>query len=141
MRIILAVIALILSGNSFSQNNNEPWKKEQVMPTATLAEKIQKNDKAVPLVLNVGPMDNIKSAIKIGATNTDEGIADLKKAVSGFDKNKEIVIYCGCCSYSNCPNIRPAFTALQEMGFKKIKVLDIPEGFIQDWVAKGYPVE
>jgi hypothetical protein len=27
------------------------------------------------------------------------------------------------------------------MGYKKVRVLDIPEGFGQDWTAKGFPQE
>jgi hypothetical protein len=118
----------------------DPWKKEQVLPTKDLAAQINAN-KDLPLILNVGPMDNIKTAVNIGAVNTDAGIVKLKNMVANTPKNKAIVIYCGCCSYINCVNIRPAFQTLQKMGFKNLKVLDIPEGFREDWVAKGYPVE
>jgi hypothetical protein len=123
-----------------SQAQQEPWKKEQVMPTATLAARIQ-SGKEIPVILNVGPMDNIKTALRVGATNTDEGIAKLKTTVAGLDKNKEVVIYCGCCTYSNCPNIRPAFKAMEDWGFKKVRVLNIPEGIKPDWSGKGYPME
>jgi hypothetical protein len=40
-----------------------------------------------------------------------------------------------------CPNIRPAFQALTEMGFTHLQVLAIPQDLERDWVAKGFPVE
>ncbi len=134
---IHTLFAVLFTMHSFAQ---EPWTKEQVMPTALLATKIQ-SGKDVPVILNVGPMENIKGAVKVGATNSEEGINKLGNMVAGIDKNKEIVLYCGCCTYSNCPNIRPAFTALEKMGFKKVRVLYIPEGIKPDWAAKGYPME
>jgi thiosulfate/3-mercaptopyruvate sulfurtransferase len=41
----------------------------------------------------------------------------------------------------DCPNIRPAYQALREMGFKRIKLLSLPNNFTQDWQMKGFPVE
>lgn len=134
----LAITLLLLS--SFIQQP-EPWTKQQIMPTKELAEKIQNNAKDLPVIFNVGPMENIKTAIKTGNTDEDEGIKKLTASVSAMKKSSKIVIYCGCCSYANCPNIRPAFKKLQELGFKNVKVLDIPEGLKPDWVAKDYPVE
>ena len=136
--LLLAFGALLITFSSFAQGY--PWKKEQVMSTAVLAAKIQ-SEKDLPLILNVGPMDNIKTAVKIGAAHTDEGIGKLKTTVAGMDHNRQAVIYCGCCSYSNCPNIRPAFEALTELGFKNVMVLNIPEGILPDWSGKGYPME
>jgi thiosulfate/3-mercaptopyruvate sulfurtransferase len=138
-KIYSTLMAIFIIANSLAQQN--PWKKEQIMLTKDLAAKIQNKSKDTPVILNVGPMENIKTAVKVGATNTTAGMNNLKSIVAGIDKNKEIVIYCGCCSYDNCPNIRPAFQMLQELGFKKVKVLDIPEGIKPDWVAKNYPIE
>jgi hypothetical protein len=138
--IMLSAVAVFFTLSSFVQQP-DPWKKEQVMPTKELAEKIQSNSKDLPVIFNVGPMENIKTAIKIGNTDADEGIKKLISTVSAMKKSSKIVVYCGCCSYANCPNIRPAFKKLQELGFKNVKVLDIPEGLKPDWVAKEYPVE
>ncbi|HXB39943.1 MAG TPA: rhodanese-like domain-containing protein [Bacteroidia bacterium] len=138
-KIYSTLAAIFIIANSFAQQN--PWKKDQIMLTKYLVMKIQSKSGDMPVILNVGPMENIKTAIKIGATNTTAGMNNLKSITANIDKNKEVVIYCGCCSYDNCPNIRPAFQMLQELGFKKVKVLDIPEGIKPDWVAKDYPVE
>src|SRR5438309_1189508 len=56
-------------------------------------------------------------------------------------KDRQIVLYCGCCPWDHCPNIKPAFKLLQSMGFHQIKVLEIPTNFAQDWVDKGFPFE
>jgi len=138
--ITLSLIAVFFTLSSFIQQQ-DPWKKEQVMSTKELATKIQNNAKDLPVIFNVGPMENIKTAIKLGNADSDEGLKKLTTTVSAMKKSSKIVIYCGCCSYANCPNIRPAFKKLQELGFKNVKVLDIPEGIKPDWVAKGYPVE
>ncbi|MCE3227768.1 MAG: hypothetical protein K0S32_2319 [Bacteroidetes bacterium] len=138
MKKLFTLFALTLFTHSvFAQ---DPWKKEQIMPTKELADKIN-SKKNVPIILNTGPMDQIKGAVKIGAVNSPEGIQKLKNNLATADKNTEVVIYCGCCSYANCPNIRPAFNEAVKLGFKKVKVLDIPEGLGVDWTAKGFPQE
>jgi thiosulfate/3-mercaptopyruvate sulfurtransferase len=140
MKTLIITLSAILSfSQSFAQQ--DPWKKEQVMPTATLASKIQSKSKDLPFIINVGPMGNIKTAISIGSANTEAGIGKLKLTAASLDKNKTVVLYCGCCTYSNCPNIRPAFKELESLGFKNVKVLNIPEGLTPDWIGKGYPME
>jgi thiosulfate/3-mercaptopyruvate sulfurtransferase len=125
---------------SYAVTAQDPWKKEQIMPTKELADKINSN-KNVPIILNTGPMDQIKGAVKIGAVNSPEGMQKLRNHLNAADKKTEVVIYCGCCSYANCPNIRPAFNEAVKLGFNRVKVLDIPEGFGTDWTAKGFPKE
>jgi hypothetical protein len=118
-----------------------PWKKEQVMPTKDLADKIKAGGMNIPTILNVGPMQNIKTAQLVGAVNYEFGMLRLKDKLSNMDKTQDIVFYCGCCSYKTCPNIKPAYEAAVKAGFKKIWVLDLPVGVEEDWVKKGYPVE
>ncbi len=52
-----------------------------------------------------------------------------------------VVVYCGCCTAQNCPNIRPSFAYLKEQGFTNVRLLDIETGLYPDWVDKGYPME
>jgi thiosulfate/3-mercaptopyruvate sulfurtransferase len=136
--IFTIILAGLFSFGTFA--HNDPWKKEQMMPVKELAERIT-SKKDVPVILNIGPMENIKTAITVGPMNSIFAKDKIQNALSGTDKNREIVVYCGCCSYANCPNIRPAFEKVQELGYKKVKVLEIPEGIKPDWVAKGYPME
>ena len=76
-----------------------------------------------------------------GPGSKPEGIEALKKAVAGQPHNREIVLYCGCCPWDKCPNIRPAFAALHQMGFTNVKVMMVPENLKADWIDKGYPTE
>ena len=65
----------------------------------------------------------------------------LKKAVAGIPRDHQILLYCGCCPWDHCPNLKPAFSLLKSLGYTKIVVLEIPKSFGTDWVAAGYPVE
>jgi thiosulfate/3-mercaptopyruvate sulfurtransferase len=134
-------LALVLGAFIFSSAQQNVWKKEQLMPTSLMAEKIKTNAKDVPLLFNVGPMDNIKGAVFVGRGTSVSSIDKMRQTLSMENKNRTVVVYCGCCSYASCPNIKPAFDALISLGFKNAKVLDLPEGLGPDWQAKGYPME
>ena len=101
---------------------------------------------AKPAVFQVGPnvlyrSKHIPGAAYAGPGSKAEGIALLKEAVAKLPRDREIVIYCGCCPWDNCPNITPAFAALKEMGFTRVKALYVAENFKANWIDKGYPVE
>ena len=130
-----------MAGTLISFSQAPLWTKEQLMPTKDLAEKIKTNAKDKPIILNVGPMELIKGAVDVGRATSVTGIEKIKSTVAMENKNKVVVVYCGCCSYASCPNIKPAYDALISAGFKNAKVLELPEGIKPDWVAKGYPVE
>jgi len=70
-----------------------------------------------------------------------EGIAELKKVLASVPRTQKVVLYCGCCPWTQCPNIRPAWQAAHEMGFKDVKVVMIPTNLRTDWSDKGYPIE
>ncbi len=76
-----------------------------------------------------------------GPGREGEGIVSLAKWAADAPKNKPVVLYCGCCPWTQCPNIQPAYVALQKMGFSQVKVLRIDQNFGADWVNKGYPTE
>jgi hypothetical protein len=72
----------------------------------------------------------------------DEAVVQqLRKRVEGLARSRFIVIYCGCCPWRRCPNVKPAYEALHNLGFTKLKVLYIPDNLGTDWVNRGYPVE
>jgi thiosulfate/3-mercaptopyruvate sulfurtransferase len=100
---------------------------------------------ARPLLLHVGShmlylQAHIPGSEYLGAGSTDQGIQNLRKRVSSLRKNTAVVLYCGCCPWSHCPNVNPAYDALQQMGFTNVKVLYLANNFGTDWVDKGYPV-
>lgn len=84
---------------------------------------------------------HIIHAVFAGPGSKPEGLNALNGAVASVPKDKPVVIYCGCCPMVKCPNVRPAYSALKAAGFQNVRVLNIPENFHADWVAKGYPTE
>lgn len=125
----------------------DPWNASQALRPESLAARIGKSSAAAPpLTVCVGfgtlyREAHIRGAEYHGPASTADGLADLKKWAASQPRNREIVIYCGCCPFVHCPNVRPAFTALQSMGFKAIRVLVLDTGLGQDWVEKGYPTQ
>ena len=137
----LATLFLVIAGTVISYSQTPLWSKEQLRPTKELADKINTNAKDKPLVLNVGPMELIKGAVDVGRATSVTGIEKIKSTLAMENKNRTVVVYCGCCSYASCPNIKPAYDAVISAGFKNAKVLELPEGIKPDWVAKDYPME
>lgn len=98
-----------------------------------------------PLLFHVGShmfflQAHIPGSEYLGAGATTEGIQNLRRRVSGLPKSTPIVLYCGCCPWSHCPNVNPAYDALLQIGFTNVKVLFLANNFGSDWVDKGYPV-
>lgn len=133
------LITLALFATVFA--SAQTWKKEQIMPTAELAEKIKANAKDLPIIFNVGPMENIKSAVFVGRATSATFVDQMRQNLNMVPKTRTVVVYCGCCSFTSCPNLKPAYDALVKLGYTNAKVLDLPEGIKPDWVAKGYPTE
>jgi thiosulfate/3-mercaptopyruvate sulfurtransferase len=84
---------------------------------------------------------HIPGAVLAGPASKPEGLDLLRQAVAKLQHDHELVIYCGCCPFDRCPNVRPAFAELHKMGFTKVSVLSIPENMAKDWISKGYPFE
>ena len=119
----------------------EPWTDNDLVQP----EQVSK-DLRTPLLIHVGfPVlyraAHITGSVFAGPGSKEEGIADLKKAVAGQPRTREIVLYCGCCPFDKCPNIRPAFAALHEMGFTHVKAMVVPTNLKTDWIDKGYPTD
>ncbi|HVP51194.1 MAG TPA: rhodanese-like domain-containing protein [Terriglobales bacterium] len=109
-----------------------------------LAKAIQSSRGPKPVVLNVGPrliwvQAHIPGAEYIGPTSSPQGLEKLRSRAASLPRDSFIVIYCGCCPWEHCPNIRPAYKELQQMGFTRLKVLYVANSFGTDWVEKGYP--
>lgn len=137
---ILAFVIMALSQNGFSQTNTEPWTPDQLMQPEKLAAIMNDSVAAKPLIINMGPVNSIKGAIKTGPAKEKENLKDLKKLLSKEDRKRMIVIYCGCCPFKDCPNIRPAFSLLTEMKFTNHKLLNLPRNLKVDWINHGYPM-
>ncbi len=130
------------------QDANDPWltqgPKSEVLQPAVLADLI-KGPKPPTVICVAFPvlyhLKHISHASFAGPGSKPEGIEMLKKAVANFPKDADLVIYCGCCPMVKCPNMRPAYRALKEMGFTHIRILDIPTNMNTDWYTKNYPTE
>jgi hypothetical protein len=59
--------------------------------------------------------------------------------VRNIPRQHAVVVYCGCCPFDRCPNVRPAFRTLKELGFEHVSVVHLPTNLHTDWVEKGYP--
>jgi 3-mercaptopyruvate sulfurtransferase SseA len=116
----------------------------QLINPEELVQLLQAKQGEKPLVLNVGPsllfmQAHIPGAEYMGADSDKQGLERLRVRVKSLSRNSAIVLYCGCCPWSHCPNVRPAYNQLHAMGFSNVKVLYIANNFGADWVDKGYP--
>jgi hypothetical protein len=84
---------------------------------------------------------HIPGATYHGSASTPQGLAEIKKWAASLPRTTNLVIYCGCCPFERCPNIRPAFTLFHDLGFAHVRVLELRISFAADWADKGYPVE
>lgn len=120
--------------------------QSQIIQTDALNSLLQGPQKARPVILQVGSHlmyseAHIVGAIYAGPGSQSSGLALLTSKVVALPKNQLIVIYCGCCPWSHCPNIGPAFKKLRDLGYTNVKALYIANNFGDDWVNKGYRVE
>lgn len=125
---------------SFSHRQTEPWRPDQLMEPKDLAAIIS-NGQDKPLIISIGPAGLIKGAISVGAVHEKENMDKFKELLSGEKTDRQIVIYCGCCPFQVCPNIRPAFKLLNDMKFTNQKLLNLPHNLKADWINYNYPME
>ena len=115
----------------FSQEVANPWPESAIVSPSDLAKTLT-SDATKPAVICVAfPVlyrsKHIAGAVFAGPGNKPEGLDELKKAVAGLAKDSDLVLYCGCCPMTKCPNIRPAYRLLKEMGFTRVRVLSVPD--------------
>lgn len=132
--LVLIVFSLL------SQAQNPPnWTRKQLMEPSQLADAITtKTD--VPVIVSVGPGATIPNSIDVGMCSTEEGLNKLKTQLNSIAKNQKIVIYCGCCPFERCPNVRPAIDVLKQMNFTNYFLLNLPHNIKIDWIDQRYPV-
>ena len=137
----LAAAILFSSITTALPQPDNPWTDKQLKDPAVLAAAIADPKAPRPLIFNIGPVQQIKGAIAIGPATKPDNLEKLKQQLAKLPKDKEVIIYCGCCPYSRCPNVRPAFELLQKLKFKNAKLLNLPSNLKDDWIDKGYPLE
>ena|SRR5438270_6484366 len=115
----------------------------QLIQPNELAQAMKSGQK--PVLLYVGPkafylQAHIPGAENMGPMARPEGLEKLRARAATLPKDGAVVIYCGCCPWDHCPNIRPAYAGLKKAGFTKVRVLYLPTSFGVDWKDKGLPV-
>lgn len=111
-----------------------------------VARQVRESSPDRPLILFVGfPVmyrgAHIPDALLAGPASTPDGLVKLKSVASNLPRNRKLIIYCGCCPFVKCPNVKPAYNILREMGFSQIQILELDQNFHTDWVMRGYPVK
>lgn len=150
----IAWVLCCIFGAIFPQVLFAQWNADQTQPASALSQsqlirpeelvKILQSGKSTPLILNVGPrmlyvQAHIPGAEFIGAGSDPEAIKQLRTRVQALPHTKSIILYCGCCPWTHCPNVSPAYAELHKLGFINVKVLYIADNLGTDWVYKGYP--
>lgn len=141
--ILLALVLALLTVVAFAQASLIP--STRLINPEDLVKTLQSSKAEKPLMIQVGShvlysQAHIPGSEYIGPASSDAAVQQLRKRVESLPRNKFILIYCGCCPWGHCPNVKPADDALHAMGFTNIKVLYIANNFGADWVDKGYPV-
>jgi thiosulfate/3-mercaptopyruvate sulfurtransferase len=144
---LASVLRPTQTGGPKQEKPADPWTNAQVLHAVDLVPEIAGPKGAnSPAIIYVGfrtlfEGGHVPEASFHGTASKEEGLAELKKWLGTLPRSANLVIYCGCCPFDHCPNIRPAYTALHDMGFTHVRVLVLPTSFAADWVEKGYPMQ
>lgn len=140
LRCCTVLLLTLLLACGFRKDELGSWKEKQLLKPEVLAERIRKGDTVNLLILNTGPVEDIAGAVHSGAMEETGNPEKLRSYLAAVSRDKEVVVYCGCCPLSVCPNLRPAYDILKELKFSNVKVLRLPNELQEDWIGKGYPM-
>lgn len=135
------------AGQASQPKTAEAWSEADVLSASGFAREISAAKRSdSPTIIYVGfrtlfEGGHVPGAVFHGTASTEKGLAELRESLSNVPHSANLVIYCGCCPFDRCPNMRPAYKLLHGMGFTHIRVLVLPTSFAADWVEKGYPIE
>jgi thiosulfate/3-mercaptopyruvate sulfurtransferase len=145
MAALLSAAMLLFAANAFSAAKPAASiPLDKLVQPADFAAQLQDASASKPLMLHVGfktmfDQAHIPGSEYAGPGNTGAGLQVLRDRVSGLPKNTAIMIYCGCCPWSRCPNMAAAYDVLIELGFTSVTGMHINDNFGTDWVDKGFP--
>ena len=134
----IVALMLLFCIKGYTQNP-ENWTSKELIEPIDLAASL-KLQKDLPVVISVGPGAVIPGSLNVGMVNNKEGLDKLRAQLKNVDKQTNVVVYCGCCPFDRCPNVRPAISMLKEMMFTHYHLLNVPDNIKTDWIDKGYPV-
>ena len=124
---------------------DDPWDSSELVAPTTLAAQLRTITPGRS-ILCVGPTAayrraHVPNAILAGPDSKPKGLTLLSEAVKNIPHDADLIIYCGCCPFVRCPNIRPAYRALKEMGYIHIRILKLNTDLNTDWVEKGFAID
>ena len=138
LKLTICAVMILVTLNVHAQNAVN-WTEKQLIEPSELANIITNRSDSV-IIISVGPFNTIPGSIHTGMAGEKEGLKKFREQLNKIGKNSKIVIYCGCCPFEHCPNVRPAIDALKEMNFTNYYLLDLPHNIKINWIDKGYPV-
>jgi thiosulfate/3-mercaptopyruvate sulfurtransferase len=143
---VVVLSAACAAGGTDAASLGEPWGANTVAPADFARELAGASGNDKPLVVCTAPpflygRGHVPGAVLHGPASSPDGLRDLTDWAQTLPRATNLVIYCGCCPLSDCPNLRPAYTALKALGFTRLRVLLLPQSFGADWAARGYPIE
>ena len=144
LKLVPVILLAVLSVAAAQAQATAIPASRQITPE-DLLKLLQSSGKEKPLLIHVGShvlyaQAHIPGSEYIGPTSREAAVQQLRKRVESLPRNAKIILYCGCCPWTHCPNVKPADDALLAMGFTNVKVLYIADNFGTNWVDKGYPV-
>ncbi len=143
---ILFFLLMVNAASAFSTNQflpqaqNNPWTSQQLLDPAELARVLKNPTSPQPIIFSIGMQSVIKGSTDIGPVMMPQNLNLLKEKLNKLPKNAQIVVYCGCCPFASCPNVRPAMALLKNMQFTNYKLLNLPQNIKVDWIDKDYPL-
>lgn len=134
----LIAINMLFFSLTLQAQNPVNWTDKQLMAPSVLADIIKNNPNEVTII-SIGPFNTIPGTIDIGMVSEEDKMNKFKAQLASHKKDAKIVIYCGCCPYERCPNVRPAIDVLKDMKFINYYLLNLPDNLRINWMDKGYP--
>ncbi len=140
---IVTAVLLVLAPVAFAFQASTIAASHLIHPE-DLAKILQSPKAEKPLLIHVGfhvlyLQGHIPGSEYFGPTSDPAAVHKLRARVEALPRNKFIVLYCGCCPWDHCPNLKPADDAMRAMGFTNVKVLYIADNIVTNWRDKGYP--
>ncbi|MBM3267521.1 MAG: rhodanese-like domain-containing protein [Candidatus Sericytochromatia bacterium] len=120
-----------------------PWQRSDEVAPGVVAGRLAAKDR--PVVIQIGyrelyDLGHVPGSRYAGPGEEPAGLANIRRAVGKLQRDRELVIYCGCCPSRECANLIPAFKLLRSMGFKKLRVVAFEDDFTINWKNAGLPV-
>ena len=123
----------------------DPWPAGDLVEPKQFAARLQADASKVSILYVGFPVlyraAHLPGAKLAGPCSKPEGLTALRAVAGPLSRERAVLLYCGCCPFDHCPNIRPGYSAIRELGFSRVSVLHIATNLHTDWISQGYPIE